>query len=1080
MAGKGDAGAAGVHALSLADVLEEEQHAITGENPEPAAVWEFDAAQILDAEGLRARLIEGRDPAARGLAGGELRGLVGRLRAQGAPQSEPERAGLRAALAAGFNALLEDAGLYAGEAGGPAARFAGVRFRPQTRERIAAGPLRERNRLVLEDAFPELERREDARLGRIFARAHRLKLAALCLSGGGIRSASFALGVVQGLARLGLLGRFHYLSTVSGGGYLGGWLSAWMRRAGRERVIAELTGRAGRPLEPEPAALSHLRAHASYLSPRLGLASTDAWTLAAIYLRNLLLNWLVLVPLLAAALVVPQLLVALTRLPHREAGDLFAGGDVIFFLLLALGFACSVASVRYVHAHRPMRSGDARGAYEDPKQDHRAFMRGCFLPMLGALVGLTVVWAWVASGKVPALALPEGPAGWQLRLRAGEWSATFHAAWVWAGGGALLHFGGWLLAGRLRSWREFAFILATGALGGMAAGVIAHGLVPSAAPRSFERLEQYAWYVSFAAPALLATVLVFGHLYVGFTSRSHGDPTFEWTARYSAWLQIAIAAWLAACGVVLLAPLGLARGLDQVADSELVESAQLIASLLGAAAGAVTLRQAFKSPLGAGRKGEAGLRARLVQALALPVFVVLLLALLSHLAGWLMDLPGNLHPFFRDLSCAPADPASPARHYHGALNAVVCGSLPSALLVLGLLLAGGYLMSLRIDTNRFSLHGMYRARLIRSFLGASRTEQERDPNRFTGFDESDDMGLTDLWRAGQPAPLHVVNAALNLVTRDELASQQRKAKSFTFSALHCGAAHLGYRPTRAYGGGITLGTAVTISGAAASPEMGYHSKPLLSFLLTLFNIRLGWWLGNPGYSGRHSFGDAAPASSMAPIIDEALGRTDDRNPYVYLSDGGHFENLGLYEMVLRRCRWIVVSDAGCDPRGVFEDLGNAIRRIRVDFGIPIRFAGVPIYAREEGAARAPGATYCAVGHIRYSAVDGDVQDGTLVYIKPAYYGSEPPDVFNYGQASPAFPHESTANQFFTEAQLESYRRLGTYILDHVTRSPAAPGEAAREPRRLDLGEFASRLEAELRRFSGTRSDRRAWSPGSGA
>jgi hypothetical protein len=159
-----------------------------------------------------------------------------------------------------------------------------------------------------------------------------------------------------------------------------------------------------------------------------------------------------------------------------------------------------------------------------------------------------------------------------------------------------------------------------------------------------------------------------------------------------------------------------------------------------------------------------------------------------------------------------------------------------------------------------------------------------------------------------------------------------------------------------YGGsrGLSLGTAITISGAAVSPNMGYHSSPVISFLLTLFNVRLGWWLGNPGYAGRAVYQRSAPRSSLGLIRDEALGRTNDRHPYVYLSDGGHFENLGLYEMVLRRCHTIVVSDGGCDPGATFEDLGNAVRKIRIDFGIPIEFEKMPIYSRDGAAAAPPG------------------------------------------------------------------------------------------------------------------------------
>ena len=118
--------------------------------------------------------------------------------------------------------------------------------------------------------------------------------------------------------------------------------------------------------------------------------------------------------------------------------------------------------------------------------------------------------------------------------------------------------------------------------------------------------------------------------------------------------------------------------------------------------------------------------------------------------------------------------------------------------------------------------------------------------------------------------------------------------------------------------------------------MGYHSSPALAFLMTLFNVRLGWWLGNPGLAGNDTWQRRNPRSSILPYIYEATGNTNDTYPYVYLSDGGHFENLGLYEMVLRRSHRIVVSDGGCDPKYVYEDLGNAVRKIRIDLGIPDR------------------------------------------------------------------------------------------------------------------------------------------------
>ena len=149
----------------------------------------------------------------------------------------------------------------------------------------------------------------------------------------------------------------------------------------------------------------------------------------------------------------------------------------------------------------------------------------------------------------------------------------------------------------------------------------------------------------------------------------------------------------------------------------------------------------------------------------------------------------------------------------------------------------------------------------------------------------------------------------------------------------------------------------------------------------------------------------------------------------------------------------------------------------MDFGIPIEFANVPIYSRENGDARPPDATYCAIGRIRYSEVDGDVEDGTLIYIKPALYGTEPPDVLNYAHTSPDFPHEATANQFFTETQFESYRRLGYHIVRRIVTSDEAtdmtntPRKSAKDADRLSLEELTARIEAHLR-AAGTRATRK--------
>jgi hypothetical protein len=233
---------------------------------------------------------------------------------------------------------------------------------------------------------------------------------------------------------------------------------------------------------------------------------------------------------------------------------------------------------------------------------------------------------------------------------------------------------------------------------------------------------------------------------------------------------------------------------------------------------------------------------------------------------------------------------------------------------------------------------------------------------------------------------------------------------------------------------ISLGTAIAISGAAANPNMGYHSSTFVTFLMTLFNVRLGAWLGNPGRHGadkkRITWDKASPTWALVPLLQEAMGLTDDRRRWVNLSDGGHFENLGIYEMVRRRCHLIIASDASADPTASFDDLGNAVRKIGIDMAVPIEFNGaIPIYPRKGEKI----GSYCALGTIRYTLVDvNDWKDGVLVYIKPAFYGAEPIDVFNYARGADAFPHETTADQFFTESQLESYRALGSHVVERMS------------------------------------------------
>jgi hypothetical protein len=699
-------------------------------------------------------------------------------------------------------------------------------------------------------------------------------------------------------------------------------------------------------------------------------------------------------------------------------------------------------------------------------------------------------------------------------------------------------------------------------------------------------------------------------IFVGISSKRNEDYDREWWGRAGAWLIAFAAAWAALAGIAVFGPVA-------------IYNAPVILGSIGGISGiaAGILGFSGKTPANAKQKDDAGAGAKAGNAalgLAVPLFVVFFLALISLGTTWLTQ---EVKPLITKAGEIDYSEPKKLAEFESTTRRVTHGELLKAdvqvtdvarsrrvsmpelrslhhlntfasttgfeVLAMLLIVALAYWLSTKIGVNKFSMHALYRNRLIRAYLGASR--YSRQPNAFTGFDERDNLRMYQLrpellWsthlkndqmffdalkqgaRASIPihdtvaterrklaqylwtrfydktrlqldagvsaaacdavihnlnavildpdernllekqvklpgdfwalpkegkmpyshamrnravldhvfcdelipmprpkdeeqprptavarpghatfketgegvrrrAPLHVINMALNLVSGEKLAWQQRMAETFTSSPYHTGNAFLGYRDSKKYGGpeGIDIGSAVTISGAAASPNMGYHSSPAMGFLLTLFNVRLGSWLGNPGPAGQKAYDHGHPDSNLKPILFEAIGRTNDTYEWINLSDGGHFENLGLYEMVLRRCHYIVLSDGGADPNCTFEDLGNAIRKIRTDFGVPIDIEETFMYPRNADSLDKEG-RYVATATIRYQAVDGpNAVNGTLIYLKPGCYKEEyfPRDVYNYALESPTFPHEPTSDQFFSESQFESYRALGRHAVNEI-------------------------------------------------
>jgi hypothetical protein len=339
-------------------------------------------------------------------------------------------------------------------------------------------------------------------------------------------------------------------------------------------------------------------------------------------------------------------------------------------------------------------------------------------------------------------------------------------------------------------------------------------------------------------------------------------------------------------------------------------------------------------------------------------------------------------------------------------------------------------------------------------------------------------------------PYPIWGTALNLTTGEELSWQERKAASFIYSPLYCGwdfvtehpqqleLPHRGrhfeatdtsdcaealeclhaYRGTGKFyyeegghsqgstsdaprlvsrlpytglGPGPLIGTAMAASGAAISPNWGYHTSPAVAALLALFNIRIGWWTGNP--RRRDSWKKYAPNASYL-VRKELFGRADDASPYVYLSDGGHFENLGIYEMVRRRLPYIVACDADADPKYEFGDLANAVEKCRRDFGVEIEIDTSLIRPQKTTNL---SQRHFAVGTINYPGANGKpAEKGILLYLKSSIIGNEPADVLGEANGQSHFPHDTTANQFFNETKFEAYRALGEHMFTGIWKEAA--------------------------------------------
>ena len=960
----------------------------------------------------------------------------------------------------------------------------------------------------------------------LLQRSHDGTLAGLALSGGGVRSATFNLGALQALAELRLLRDFDYLSTVSGGGFIGGWLSKCIRerRGDVRQVEAMLTqGSAGQAVSCEPTEIQFLRQYSNYLSPKSGTFSADTWTLIGTYVRNTCLNLAMLVAWLCALLVLPRFAVWGVHRIIGPNGRWAAWSDAAWLLGIAL-FLVAVFCIALSISSKPENS---RGLRRFPLEQGAVLV--CInLPLLAAGF-LVSIGLWRYGGAVPALwddGLPARFAGWGLAwllvpglvyfivwacgwyLAHDRTSPYRNAGYVicLAGAGAVLAVSLKaalafapatvvqlmpLASARMLAWPAIPMLtvaLLIGAcalalerrlgrcrfpadvsraellegfshfacaIGALAVGtlLLLAGLALLPDPQQHPILNNAIALSTFGMPLMMTLFSVTMTLMIGLIGRLYSDASREWWSRQGAWSSIFSIGWVIMFGVAFFAaPLLHWAWLtyEPIANAG-TAAGWLVMTIIGLKAG---------SGSATGAPGSNCAKRELAARLAPYFFTVGVFMLLSTLVQASVAMPDVRCPKPVSLPCV----------YAAHANATLATDGATLLLAFALFLGAALLLGWRVDINKFSLYMLYRNRLVRAYFGAS--SGTRKPHPFTGFDPEDDPQLADM---ADQRPYHIVNTALNLVSGEELAWQTRKAASFAFTPRYCGfemplmpaqgpkgglrdAQRGAYRPTREYasksGAGdddakVRLGMAVAMSGAAASPNMGTHSSPPLNFLMTMFNVRLGRWCPNPR---KAVWTHSSPGIGLFSLIAELFGMTNADANYVYLSDGGHFENLGIYELVRRRCRLIVAVDVASDRGMAFEDLGNAIRKCATDLHVNVE---IDVSKMDLLPSTSLCGASCAVGTVRYSHVDAGGVDGTLLYIKPAIVGSENADVLNYRKAHPDYPHQSTADQWFDEAQFESYRALGY----HITKAALAAAAAASE--RADGSHDVAKLCAQL-------------------
>lgn len=381
------------------------------------------------------------------------------------------------------------------------------------------------------------------------------------------------------------------------------------------------------------------------------------------------------------------------------------------------------------------------------------------------------------------------------------------------------------------------------------------------------------------------------------------------------------------------------------------------------------------------------------------------------------------------------------------------------------------ILGMIINSNRISPHYFYRDRLTETYLKTDarilrgeKYKKDQQGMPVVSVRNHENLKLSELGDNNNRGPYHIIVAALNLQGSDELNRKTMLSEHFIFSKYYVGSKVTGYVRTEKYRNDKTkLARAMTISAAAAGSAMGFHSFGAQAFATTLFNVRLGYWMANPWYYVKDNE-NPEPKRPFWPrwLMLELLNKMTARETMVNLSDGGHTgDNLGLLPLLQRRCKVIVVCDGEADKNYNFNSFNNAVRMayIEENIEIDIDLSKIVPEKNKDGSYKLSKKSV-AIGKIIYNPVKkGEKKTtGTLIYLKSSMSENDtseceeefsmtdeklpqdeaessvrehkkhlPAHVINYKNENSDFPHQTTADQFFDDAQFEAYRALGEHI-----------------------------------------------------